>query len=89
MSLRLGKVSRGQIMKTHKSGKGGWTLSCKHWGTICFKAAFKGFKLRRAMVRFAFRKITLVAKAEKEVESITLEQGRPVRLLGILSGTSL
>ena len=41
------------------------------------------------MVRFAFRKITSVAKAEKEVESITLEQGRPVRLLGILSGTSL
>lgn len=71
MSLRRGKVSRGQIMKTLLNlAEGWWTLSCKCWGAICFKAA-------------------LVARAVKEVDRVTLEQGRPVRLLRILSGTRL
>lgn len=41
------------------------------------------------MVRFAFRKVTLVTSREREVERVTLEQERPLRLLGILSGTQL
>lgn len=41
------------------------------------------------MVRFAFRRITLVASAEEEIKKVTLEQGRLLRLLGILSSTRL
>lgn len=60
----------------YKSGKGDGPVSCEHWGIIGFKAAFNGFKLRCAMVRFAFRKITLVSQCrERSGEANTREMG--------------
>lgn len=79
MSLRVGNMSRDQVMET--------LLNLAEQGRVYLVNTgepFKCFKLSSSVVRFDFRRLTLVASAEEEIKRVILEQGGSLRLLGYI-----